>query len=223
MACHGIKLSPTLISMDWGHLAQSIERIEAAGGDYLHFDVADSYFSPEFGMPLGIIETITAKTNLPLDLHLMVEEPRRIYEWLPPAPARVTIHYEACRNLHRDLVALRQLGHHPGLALNPGTNLDLIEYVIEEIDHALVMTNNPGFPDQRLTSQILRKIERLSAWRDETERSLEIAADGNISLDEVADLVEAGVQLLTLPQHAFDDPSRLAEVIKRALPPRESD
>ena len=124
--------------MDWGHLAHSIAALEAAGGDYLHVDIADSYFSPEFGMPLGIIEKITSKTNLPLDLHLMVEEPRRIYEWLPSTSTRVTIHYEACRNLHRDLVALRQLGHQPGLALNPSTNLDLIEYVIEEIDHAVV-------------------------------------------------------------------------------------
>ena len=92
------------------------------------------------------------------------------------------------------------------MALNPGTNLDLIEYVIEEIDHAVVMTNNPGFPDQRLTPQILNKIERLSTWRDETERSLEIAVDGNISLDEVSALVKAGAQLLTLPRDAFDDP-----------------
>ena len=203
MACHGIKLSPTLISMDWGHLAKSIKDVETSGADFLHFDVADSYFSPEFGMPLGVIESITSQTNLPLDLHLMVEEPRRIYEWLPSNPTRVTIHYEACRNLHRDLVALRQLGHYPGLALNPSTSLDQIEYVIEEIDHILVMTNNPGFPDQSLTPQILRKIERLRVWRDETGRSLEIAADGNISLDDIPPLVEAGVELLALPSNSI--------------------
>jgi ribulose-phosphate 3-epimerase len=223
MACHGIKLSPTLISMDWGHLAKSIKDVEAVGADFLHFDVADSYFSPEFGMPLGIIESITSQTNLPLDLHLMVEEPRRIYEWLPPSPTRVTIHYEACRNLHRDLVALRQLGHSPGLALNPSTNLDLIEYVIEEIDHALVMTNNPGFLDQPLTPQILSKIERLQVWRDETDRSLEISVDGNISLEDVPSLVEAGAELLTLPQNTLDDSPRLEEMIKEALPPHKTD
>lgn len=205
--------------MDWGHLAKSIEGIESAGADYLHFDVADSYFSPEFGMPLGIIEKITSQTKLPLDLHLMVEEPRRIYEWLPPTPTRVTIHYEACRNLHRDLVALRQLGHHPGLALNPGTNLDLIEYVIEEIDHALVMTNNPGFPDQRLTPPILRKIERLRDWRDESGRSLQIAVDGDVSLNNATELVAAGAELLTLPQNALEDASKLTEVIEAGLSP----
>ena len=208
--------------MDWGNLEDSIAGVESAGADYLHFDVADSYFSPEFGMPLGIVEKITAKTNLPLDLHLMVEEPRRIYEWLPSKASRVTIHYEACRNLHRDLVALRQLGHQPGLALNPGTSLDLIEYVIEEIDHVLVMASNPGFPDQRLTPQILRKIQRLRDWRNETERSLEIGADGNISLTEVAPLVEAGAELLTLPQETLEDSSKLSEAVQDGLTPRDN-
>ena len=222
MACHGIKLSPTLLSMDWGDLSKSIEDIKANGADYLHFDVADSYFSPEFGMPLGVISKITAQTNLPLDLHLMVEEPRRIYEWLPPEPTRVTIHYEACRNLHRDLVALRQLGHQPGLALNPSTNLDLIEYVIEEIDHALIMTSNPGFPDQNLTPEVLRKIERLCAWRDETGRTLEVAVDGNIKIEEVSDLVESGTELFTLHQDVFADSSRLADLIEKGLAARSA-
>ncbi len=222
MACHGIRLSASLISMDWGHLKENLRKVEDAGADYLHFDVADSYFSPEFGMPLGLIEKITSQSNLPLDLHLKVEEPRRIYEWLPSMPTRVTIHYEACRNLHRDLVTLRQLGHQPGLALNPGTGLDLIEYVIEEIDHVLIMTNNSGFPDQRLTPQIISKIERLSAWRNETDRSLEIAVDGNLFLEEITELVAAGTELLTISQTVLDDPSKLAEAIQSAPDSRES-
>jgi ribulose-phosphate 3-epimerase len=205
--------------MDWGKLGKSLEESVNAGADYLHYDVGDSYFSPEFGMPLHLVEKITSQTHLPLDLHLMVEEPRRIFEWLPSSPTRVTIHYEACRNLHRDLVALRQFGHRPGLALNPGTNLDLIEYVIEEIDYALIMTSNPGFPDQKMTPQVLRKIERLRDWRDESGRSLQIAVDGDVSLDNVTELVTAGAELLTLPQNVLEDASKLTEAIEASLTP----
>ena len=205
--------------MDWGRLEKNLKESEDAGADYLHYDVGDSYFSPEFGMPLHLVEKITSQTDLPLDFHLMVEEPRRIFEWLPSSPTRVTIHYEACRNLHRDLVALRQLGHRPGLALNPGTNLDLIEYVIEEIDYALIMTSNPGFPDQKMTPQVLRKIERLRDWRDESGRTLQIAVEGNVSLDNVTELVTAGAELLTLPQNVLEDASKLTEAIEAGLTP----
>tara|TARA_B100001123_G_scaffold448064_1_gene607693 strand:- start:4339 stop:4986 length:648 start_codon:yes stop_codon:yes gene_type:complete len=205
--------------MDWGRLEKNLKQSEDAGADYLHYDVGDSYFSPEFGMPLHLVEKITEQTKLPLDLHLMVEEPRRIFEYLPPPPSRVAIHYEACRNLHRDLVALRQLGHRPGLALNPGTNLDLIEYVIEEIDYALIMTSNPGFPDQKMTPQVLRKIERLRDWRDQSGRTLQIAVDGDVSLDNVTELVAAGAELLTLPQNVLEDASKLTEAIEASLSP----
>ena len=126
-----------------------------------------------------------------------------------------------CRPTDEDdfLVSLRQLGHRPGLALNPGTNLDLIEYVIEEIDYALIMTSNPGFPDQKMTPQVLRKIERLRDWRDESGRSLQIAVDGDVSLDNATELVAAGAQLLTLPQNALEDASKLTEVIEAGLSP----
>ena len=219
MASNKIQLSPTLISMDWKRLQESLQESEKSGADYLHYDVGDSYFSPEFGMPLHLIEKITEQTKLPLDLHLMVEEPRRIFEKLPPPPSRVAIHYEACRNLHRDLVTLRQLGYQPGLALNPGTNLDLIEYVIEEIDYALIMTSNPGFPDQKMTPQVLRKIERLRDWSDESNRSLQIAVDGDVSLENTTKLVAAGVEFLTLPQNVLEDASKLTEAIEAGLTP----
>ena len=203
--------------MDWRRLQDSLEGCQKAGADYLHYDIGDSYFSPEFGMPLHLVEKITEQTTLQLDLHLMVEEPRRIFEWLPSSPARVAIHYEACRNLHRDLVTLRQQGHQPGLALNPGTNLDLIEYVIEEIDYALIMTSNPGFPGQKMTPQVLQKIERLRDWRNESGRSLQIAVDGDVSLENITELVSAGAEFLTLSKNVLEDASQLANAIEAGV------
>lgn len=199
MAYKGIKLSPSVMCMDWLHLAEQLSAVERFGVDYLHFDVADSYFVPEFGLPFYLTHYIADAGDLPSDYHLMVEEPKRIYDMIPRQDGtRVSIHYEACRNLHRDLVSLRRIGFVPGLIVNPATTLSHIEYVIEEVGLVTIMTVNPGSPSQKMVRQTLAKIERLREWRDRVGYELDIVVDGNVSYENIPSMIHAGADVLVL-------------------------
>jgi ribulose-phosphate 3-epimerase len=226
MAYRNIELSPSVLCMDWLHLAGDVDLMARIRADWMHYDVCDSYFVAEFGLPFYLIDRVRAATSIPSDYHLMVEEPRRIYEHIPREEnARVSIHYEACRNLHRDLVALRKLGFAPGVIVNPATTLDHIEYVIEEVDMVTIMTVNPGFPNQQLIPQILKKIERLREWRDKVQYKLDIAVDGNVSFEHIPHMVAAGAEVLVLGTSGLfvkgstieDNYERLREAIDRGL------
>ncbi len=199
MAYNGIKISASAICMNFFDPKHDIELLEGFPVDYMHYDVCDSYFVPEFGLPFYLIRKIIASTSLQSDYHLMVEEPKRIFEFIPRQEgARVSLHYEACRNLHRELVKLRQLGFSPGLVVNPATTLDHIEYVVEEVNLVTIMTVNPGAPSQRIVPQVLKKIERLKEWRDRAGYKLDIVVDGNVSFANIPNMVAAGADMLVL-------------------------
>ena len=199
MAFQGIKLSASVICMDWLNLKTDLELIEQLQVDYLHYDICDSYFVPEFGLPFHLVKKIISNSIIKPDYHLMVEEPKRIFEVIPKHEgASVSIHYEACRNLHRELVTLRRMGFSPGVVINPATTLDHIEYVIEEVDLVTVMTVNPGFSSQKMIPQTLKKIERLRQWRDQVGYKLDIVVDGNVSFDNIPSMVAAGTDVLVL-------------------------
>jgi ribulose-phosphate 3-epimerase len=185
--------------MDWFHLENQLREMQSLGIDYLHFDVSDSYFVPQFALPFYIINKNVNKFGINSDYHLMVEEPKHIFDQIPlQEGAIVGIHYEACRNLHRDLVTLRKLGFSPSLIINPATGLEHIEYVIEEVNTVTIMTVNPGSPSQQVIPQTLRKIERLRDWREKAGYQLDIMVDGNVSFENIPKMVAAGANILVL-------------------------
>lgn len=207
MSYRGIKLSPSVICMDWFNLEQQFDQLIAEGIDYLHFDVADSYFVPELMLPFYLIKKIIKRVDIRPEYHLMVEEPKRIFELIPnDVPSSVGIHYEACRNLHRDLVSLRRMGFSPFLVINPATTLEHIEYVIEEVSAVVVMTVNPGSPSQKAIPQTLKKIEKLRQWRDKAGFDLEIIVDGNVSYENIPKMIRCGAESLVLGTSSIFSP-----------------
>ena len=204
MAYRGIRLSPSVICLDWMNLRENLEFFQSAAVDSLHYDIRDGYFVPEFGLPLEIVSAVRSRFDIPSSYHLMVEEPRRVYDLLPEEEgARVSIHYEACRNLHKELVQLRRMGLSPGVIISPTTSLDHIEYVIEEVDAVTIMTHNPEYPSEEFIPQILSKIGELKEWRGRVGYELDIVVDGSVTRGSVPDMARAGVDELVLETAAL--------------------
>ncbi|MBF0532366.1 MAG: ribulose-phosphate 3-epimerase [Candidatus Omnitrophica bacterium] len=197
MADNKIFITASIMCANWMHLEADLRALEAGGVDYLHYDVMDGFFCPDYCLGTQIINEIRANTSLAADYHLMIEEPARILDNFQANDGdRLSIHYEACRNLHRDLVRLRQKGFKPGVILNPATPLNAIEYVIEEVDTVTIMTVNPGFKGQKLVPQMIKKIEKLDEWRRKDQLNFQICVDGNVNQDSIPAMVEAGGDIL---------------------------
>ncbi|MBF0442783.1 MAG: ribulose-phosphate 3-epimerase, partial [Oligoflexales bacterium] len=150
-----------------------------------------------FCLGTHVINEIRSHTHIPSEYHLMVEEPSRILSNFKPDEGDIlSIHYEACRNLHRDIIKIKQLGFKPGVVLNPATPLDAIEYVIDEVDVITIMTVNPGYAGQKLIPQTLKKIEILRDWRKKENLRFEINVDGNVNSENIAKMVTVGADML---------------------------
>jgi len=199
MAHQGIEISASIMCMDWLNMKEQINILEELGIDYLHHDIMDGAFVPELSMGPSISRCLKEYTSLPSDYHLMVEEPRHMFDQFSfDQGARFLIHYEACRNLHRELVNIRKMGLRPGLALNPATTLENIEYVIDEADSVTIMTVNPGYDGQQVIPQVLKKIQKLDEWRRETKREIKIFVDGNVSFNNIPTMVSYGADALVV-------------------------
>lgn len=197
MAHRNIEISASVICVNWLNAGEQICKLETLGIDYLHFDVMDGIFVNEFSFGPLIINQIRESSSIPSDYHIMVEEPRRTFEhYAREEGAIISLHYEACRNLHRELVTLRKMGFRPGLVLNPATTLENIEYVIEEVDRITIMTVNPGYVGAKLIPQTLEKIKRLKEWRDRVGFEFKIAVDGNVSFNNIPRMVANGADTL---------------------------
>jgi ribulose-phosphate 3-epimerase len=194
---HGVKISASVVCANWMRLEEDLRALERNNVDYVHYDIMDGFFCQDFCMGTQIIQEIRRNTRLPGDYHLMVEEPARILNSFAPGPQDIlTIHYEACRNLHRDLMQVKRLGCRVGLALNPATALEAIEYVIEEVDVIMIMTVNPGYAGQKLVPQTLKKIEILRDLRAKDKLRFEISVDGNVGGPNIPQMVAAGADML---------------------------
>lgn len=192
-----VEISASMMCVDWLNAGAQVRQLEQLGIDYLHWDVIDGRFAPDFTMGSSIIEKFRESTDLRSDYHLMVEEPSRLFDSFNIASGDIfTIHQECCRNLHRDLIYLRRKGARVGVALSPATPIEVLEYVIEDVDVMLIMTVNPGFKGQRLIPQMLKKIERLRRMIDDMRLDIKISVDGNVSFENVPDMVAAGADIL---------------------------
>lgn len=197
---HNIKLAPSLMCVNWLNVQSDIEWIENSNSfDYLHIDIVDGKFAPDFTMGSSIIDTIRPKVNLPLDFHFMVEEPRSILETYQPKHGdSFTIHQECSRNLHRDLIYLKQFGCSVGVALCPATAISTLDYILDDLDKILIMAVDPGFKGGRLVPSVFKKLQDVRALVKECGLDIEIAVDGNVSFENIPKLVASGADTLVL-------------------------
>jgi|SaaInlStandDraft_3_1057020.scaffolds.fasta_scaffold42842_2 ribulose-phosphate 3-epimerase len=192
-----VEISASIMCIDWLHAGEQLKILEEQEIDYLHWDVIDGRFAPDFTMGSSIINKFRENTNRPSDYHLMVEEPSKLFDFFKITPGDIfTIHQECCRNLHRDLVNLRRKGARVGVALNPGTSLEVLDYIIEDIDVILVMSVNPGFMGQELVPQTIGKIEKIRERIDDMKLDIKISVDGNVSYENIPNMVAAGADIL---------------------------
>jgi len=196
---NNISLSASIMCVDWLNAGAQLEQLEKSGIDYLHIDIIDGNFAPDFTMGSSIIDVFRENSTLPSDYHLMVEEPSRVFESFNISKNdNYTIHQESSRNLHRNLVSIRQMGAQVGVALSPATPLTSLEYIIEDIDLVLIMTVNPGYKGQPLVPQAIRKIEDLRKMISNLELNIKISVDGNVNKDTIPNMVKAGADILVL-------------------------
>lgn len=199
-----IKLSPSILNADFGHLAEQVHAAEAAGADYLHVDVMDGQFVPNISLGPAIVAAIRQATTLPLDLHLMIEEPHRfLREFVKAGASIMTVHAEAVRHLHATVAAIQDAGVRAGVALNPATPLSAVEEVVDRLDLLLVMTVNPGFGGQSLIPETLGKIERARAMLDARGARAELEVDGGVKLENVAEVVRRGARVVVAGSAIF--------------------
>jgi ribulose-phosphate 3-epimerase len=192
-----IKLAPSILNADFGHLADQVRQAEEGGADYIHVDVMDGAFVPNITLGPLVVEAVRRATSLPLDVHLMIEEPRRFLPELAGAGADIlTVHVEAVRHLHGTLAAIHDAGLKAGAALCPATPLSAVEEVLHQLDLLLVMTINPGFGGQRLIPETLDKVARARAMLDRADARAELEVDGGVKPENVQELVTRGARVI---------------------------
>ena len=193
-----IELSASLMCANWLSLKDQILSLEENDIDYMHYDIADGIYAPDFTMGSSIINTVKENTKLPGHYHLMVEEPMRLFENFDLNKDEIfTIHQETSKNLHRDLINIKNKAK-VACAISPATPLEYLEYIIEELDNVLVLSVNPGFKSQKLIPQTIRKIEKLKNLIEKMGLDITITADGNINKSNIPDFLKAGANILVL-------------------------
>jgi ribulose-phosphate 3-epimerase len=188
-----VRIAPSILSADFGRLADEVRAVEKAGADWIHVDVMDGHFVPNLTLGPVVIEAVRAATRLPLDVHLMIEEPERSLEAYVRAGAdRVGVHVETCPHLHRTLAQIREAGAKACVVLNPSTPAVAIEPVLDSVDQILVMSVNPGFGGQKFIPSSLAKLAELRRRIDAGDRPVELQVDGGIGPGTIGSAARAG-------------------------------
>jgi len=209
-----IYIAPSILSADFAKLGQEVVEVERSGADWLHVDVMDGHFVPNITFGALVMGAIAPLTKLPLDVHLMIENPEQYIAAFAEAGAHlITVHQEACVHLHRVLHLIKEHGVKAGVAINPATPVSAIREVLEDVDLVLVMTVNPGFGGQTFISSTLRKIKELNELREELGlKDLRIEVDGGITATTAPLVVEAGADVLVAGNAVFGRSDRSAAI-----------
>jgi ribulose-phosphate 3-epimerase len=211
-----IKLAPSILAADFARLGEQVREVEAAGADYIHVDVMDGHFVPNISIGPVVVKALRRATDLPLNVHLMIEEPERYIDAFAAAGAdALVVHPEAGSQLHRAIEQIQRHGIRVGVAINPGTPLSAIEEVLTEVDVALIMSVDPGFGGQEFIEDVLPKVRRLRRLLDEQGLTAEVAIDGGITAETAPRCVEAGVRVLVAGTAIFNENASIAENMAR--------
>lgn len=190
------KIAPSVLAADFGRLAEEIRAVEKAGADYIHVDIMDGHFVPNLTIGPAVVEKIAKLTTLPLDVHLMVQNPDNFLSVFVSAGAKIlTVHVETCPHLHRTLMEIKRLGARPGVSLNPATPICFLESALEYVDLILVMSVNPGFGGQQFIPSVIPKITALRELIDNRNLTAEIEVDGGIKKDNIGLVAKAGADI----------------------------
>ncbi|MBN2555350.1 MAG: ribulose-phosphate 3-epimerase [Anaerolineales bacterium] len=200
-------LSTSVLSADLGCLAEEIRAVEEAGADWIHVDVMDGHFVPEISFGPVIVKACRAATSLPLDVHLMVEDPGiRIASYIDAGANWLSVQIEACVHINRVLQAIRELGAHPGIVLNPGTPAASLKEILHLVDLVLVMTVNPGYSGQSFLPHVAHKVAEIRSMLDEIDSSARLEVDGGIAPATVPIVIEAGADTFVAASAVFKHP-----------------
>jgi ribulose-phosphate 3-epimerase len=207
------------LSADFSRLGEEIEAVKRGGATILHVDVMDGHFVPNLTVGIPVVESIAAATNLPIDAHLMISEPGRYAEEFVAAGAKmVSVHVEADAHLHRTLNSIRTAGARAGVVLNPATPIESLAEALPYADYVLVMSVNPGFGGQKFIATSTDKVRRLRRMIDERQLDVRIEIDGGIGLENIAEVVSAGAEIIVAGSAIFGagDPEAAARALRDA-------
>ena len=209
-----MKVAPSILSADFGNLAEDVKRVSMAGADYIHCDIMDGHFVPNMTMGPMIIEAVKKATDVPLDIHFMVEDiPFFIDMYKHLKPEFISFHIEEEKHINRVIQKIRNEGIRPSVVLNPATPVCLLEYIVADVDMVLLMSVNPGFGGQKFIPSVLEKIKELRELAEKKNPSLLIEVDGGVNDKNAPLLKEAGADILVAGSYVFKHPD-YAEAIK---------
>ena len=211
-----VELVPSILSADFSRLGEQVEAAERGGGSVIHIDIMDGHFVPNLTMGPPVVKSLRKVTNLPFDCHLMIENPVDfIPEFAEAGADWISVHYEACRHLHRTLELIAQHEMEPAVVINPATRVDVLIEVLPMVHHVLVMSVNPGFGGQKFIPFSLDKIRQLVEVRGDLDLNFRIEVDGGVAHDTIGSVVEAGADLLVAGSAVFDSghPEKEARIL----------
>jgi len=199
-----VRIAPSILACDFARLGEELSAVEAAGADWIHVDVMDGHFVPNLTLGPPIVEAVRRATNLPLDVHLMIEAPERsIPDYVKAGADTVGVHAETCPHLHRTVGQIRETGARACVVLNPSTPAQALEGVLGELDQVLLMTVNPGFGGQRFIESVLPKLETIRGWIDERDLNVALEVDGGIAAGTVGRASRAGADVFVAGTAVF--------------------
>lgn len=191
-----MKLAPSILSADFSQLLNDVKKIQEGGADYIHVDVMDGHFVPNISFGAPIMKSLLGKTNMPFDVHLMIENPDKyIEDFVTDNTEFITVHEEASIHLHRTIQKIKSYGVKAGVSLNPSTPVENIKWVLEDVDMVLIMSVNPGFGGQKFIPSALKKIQELLEIKNKMGYNFLIEIDGGITLDNWKEVEAAGVDI----------------------------
>jgi ribulose-phosphate 3-epimerase len=198
------QLAPSILSADFSRLGEEVKAIETGGAHLIHVDVMDGHFVPNISYGATVMKSLNGKTSLPYDVHLMIENPDQfVADFVTPQTEYITVHQEAVRHLNRSIQWIHSHGVKAGVSINPATPLSVLENILSDVELVLIMSVNPGFGGQKLIPDCLDKVKKLREWRKQKGYAFEIQMDGGITLENLDQVLEAGVDIVVAGSAIF--------------------